>query len=121
MAENKQAFFFLLQARLSSFISWFLSTFKLEGKKDVLSQLTYLFEALRERHMVAALRVCHANDKLGTVCDEELCKATMHGMHLQLIPPPHQQIVLLLKPKTCLFIKFTLMGRDNNYQQKPIC
>lgn len=71
--------------------------------------------------MVAALRVCHANDKLGTVFDEELCKATMHGMHLQLIPPPHQHIVLFLQPKTCLFIKSTLMRRDNNYQQKPIC
>lgn len=81
----------------------------------------HLFEALQEKHMVEAFRVCHANDKLGRVCDEKLCEATMHRMRRWLTPPPHQQIVLLLQPETCLFIKSTLMRRNNNYQQKPIC
>lgn len=65
----KEKYVFLMFASRHLFYHIFSASFRLRGKTDVFCQLTYPFE-VRERHMVAELTVCHANDKLGTVHDE---------------------------------------------------
>lgn len=55
------------QQNAHPFSHTFSASFRLRGK---FRQLTFPFEVLRERHMVAELTVCHANDKLGTGHDK---------------------------------------------------